>query len=82
MKLETINVVELVDGKILGIASFTNDENGKKQSFEHFMAIAKESEISEKSFDICFKEREFELGNYKVAVVNSNKIPKKKKKRK
>lgn len=70
MKLRTVNVIEVVDGSVLGVRSFSDDKKGNKQAEKLFTAVAKENGCEE--IDICLEEGYYEIGSYYVSITHSS----------
>lgn len=71
MKLNTVNVIEYADNTVLGITSFSNDEEGIKEAEAHFSALAKEQGVEEGELNAFVEEGYYEQGDYQLFVINS-----------
>jgi len=74
MKLNTINVTEYTEANgILGVQSFSIDEQGIKEAEEHFKAIIKENgdNITAEELEGFVEDGIFEQGDYQVFLTHS-----------
>jgi len=70
-KLNTVNVVELVESDIIGIASFPNDANGNRNAEIYFHDVIKDNykdELDEVVED-AIKESRYAKDTYEVITV-------------
>jgi hypothetical protein len=66
MKLNTVNVTEYADNTVLGITSFSNDEEGIKEAEAHFSALAKEQGVEDSELDAFIEDGYYEQGDYQL----------------
>ena len=74
MKVNTINVTEMADDAILGITSFSTDEEGKAEAEERFRFCVKENgeNVTDEEIEDCIEDGYFEQGNYQVFITWSD----------
>ena len=51
MKLNTVNITEVIDSSISQVFSYTNDEAGIKEAEEMFAKLAKENGMDDEDLD-------------------------------
>ena len=68
MKLKSINVTELADESVIGVHSFSTDEEGVKEAEECFKAVVKENgvDVTEQEMEEHIEDGYFEQGSYQV----------------
>lgn len=73
MKLNTVNVVEYVDGTISSVRSFSDDEDGNKEAEELFAKIALENDFDADDVDFGLDEGVLEKDDtgYQLSIVHS-----------
>lgn len=73
MKSNTVNVTEYANDTILGIHSFSDDDEGNKEAEECFKRIIKESghEVTNEEMEVFLEDGYFEQGNYQVFITHS-----------
>lgn len=71
MKLQTVNVVEYVDERILSIHSFTDDTEGNSEAEKCFREKAIENGIEESDLDSDIDDGWSENGTYAIYLVHS-----------
>lgn len=73
MKINTINVTEIGDESVLGIRSFSIDEEGIKEAEELFRECVKENgnNLTDEEVEAFIIDRYFEQGNYQVFLTPS-----------
>lgn len=74
MQLYTVSVVEVNDGVLLGVRSFTNDAEGIEQAEEIFTNLVKENVdriISKDEMNSYIDDGMFQQGSYNVNIIHS-----------
>ena len=73
MKIETINVIEYSGDDLLGIHSFSDDDEGNQEAKETFQSIVKEhdSEVTMEDLDAFTEEGYHEQGDYQLFLSHS-----------
>ncbi len=76
MKLNTVNVIEMVHDDIINIQSFTDDEEGNRQAEKLFELLVKKHEsndVTESNMDVYLEEGVFDDDcGYQIVIVHSN----------
>jgi len=72
MKVDTVNVIEYADDTILGVTSFSEDDEGNKEAEAHFSKIAKEHGATEEDVDSFIEDGYHEQGTYQLFLCHSN----------
>lgn len=74
MKVNTINVIEYAEDVILGVHSFSNDDEGRKEAGECFESIIRENgdEITKEEIEDFIEEGMYEQGEFQVFLINSS----------
>ena len=74
MKIATVNVVEIADDSIIGIRSFSDNEEGNKEAETLFVECVKENgdNISDEEMEVFIEDGYFEQGSYLVVISHSN----------
>jgi len=74
MKIATVNVVEIADDSIIGIRSFSDNEEGNKEAETLFVEYVKENgdNISDEEMEVFIEDGYFEQGSYLVVISHSN----------
>ena len=72
MKLSTVNVIEYVDDSVIGVSSFTDDEEGNKEASNLFGRCAKANGATDKDLkDYALEDGMYECGTYQVFIAHS-----------
>ena len=72
MKCDVINVVEYVKDDLVGVTSFSNDEEGVKEAEAHFTKCAKDNGIYDiQDIDSFIEDGYFEQGEYQLFISSS-----------
>jgi len=73
MKVNTVNVVEYNDDTILGITSFSDDEEGNKEAEDIFKRCAKENGATDEDLEaFILEDGLYETGGYQLFLVHSS----------
>jgi hypothetical protein len=75
MKIQTVNVIELAWGNILGIQSFSDDEPGNEEADDIFAVLVREHSESPVADDIMNKfldDGYYEEGTYALLIRHSH----------
>ena len=74
MKLNTVNVIEYSDDNILGVVSFSDDDDGNKEAEAHFSSVIKENgnEVTDEEIETFIEEGFYEQGDYQAFLTHSN----------
>jgi len=70
-KINTVNVIEMVDDDLLGITSFTDDEDGNKEAEARFHQCAIEHGCSDEDVESFIEDGYFEQGTYQLFLTHS-----------
>ena len=75
MKLQTVNVIETnTSDVIMGITSFSDDEQGNREAEAHFLAVIGENGADVKDADnvtYLLDEGYFEANGYQATIIHS-----------
>ena len=74
MKIQTVNVIEYEGNDLVGIQSFSDDEEGNKEAKETFRDIIKErdSGVTTENLDVFTEEGYQEQGDYQIFLSHSS----------
>jgi hypothetical protein len=72
MKVDTVNVIEYADDSILGVTSFTDNEEGNKEAEAIFRQVAKENGMEDVDAESFVEDGYFEQGTYQVFITHSS----------
>jgi len=73
-KLQTVNVIEIIEHGIANITSFTDDKEGNEEAEQLFIKIIKENVLPDElpeSEEFYLEEGYFEQGDYEVLITHS-----------
>jgi len=73
-ELNTVNVVEIVDGGIIGLASYPDNKAGNRLAEARFRGIVSENterRLSERELNDMLDDGTCEIGNWKAVIFHS-----------
>ena len=70
-RIKAVNVMEYADDDLLGITTFTDDEEGNKEAEDHFRKCAIENGCSTEDIDSFIEDGYFEQGTYQIFLSHS-----------
>ena len=71
MKISTVNIVEYYEDTVIGVTSFTNDEEGNKEAEEAFGKIITDNGAHTDDIAGCIEECFYEQGTYQAFLIVS-----------
>lgn len=71
MRIQTVNVVELVDNSIISLISFPDNIEGNKLAEETFTKFCQDNGIQNDDIRDCIENGVAEINNYQVFLVHS-----------
>ena len=71
MKVDTVNVVEYADDDLLGIRSYSDDDEGNHEAEECFRAAAKEHGAHDNELAVFVEDGYYESGTYQLFLTHS-----------
>jgi len=77
MKLSTVNVIEMADDSIIiGITSFSDNEEGNKEAEALFSSVVKENgdDVTAEEMETFLEDGYFEAGSYQAFISHSTEV--------
>lgn len=75
MKIQTVNVIEIIDDAVKQITSFSDDKEGNKEAEELFLNLVKEnakpSILTPEDLEFYLEEGYFNTSDYTLFLVHS-----------
>jgi len=80
MRLQTVNVIEydIDNSSIIGITSFSDDDDGNREAEKFFLTVIKENsgtesdrEVAETENEYFLEEGYFQMGSYQTFITHS-----------
>jgi len=71
MKIQTVNVIEYEDDNLIGITSYTDDEEGNKEAEEVFALCCKDQGVDDQDIPSYIEDGYYEQGTYQVFISHS-----------
>ena len=71
--LNTVNLSEYADGKIIGIRSFSDNDEGNKEAEEIFKEIMVEiDDVTDEEIANCIEDGYYEISDYQLFLTHSS----------
>jgi hypothetical protein len=72
MKLNTVNVVEIIEGTVRAIHSFTDDVDGNKSAQDLFLRLCQENEVPpDENIDAAIEAGQITNGYWELVLIHS-----------
>ena len=70
--MNTVNVIEMVDGNIIGLISFSDNKKENIEAEKLFAKIALENDCKKRDIESYIEDGYYENGDYQLFLTHSN----------